>query len=121
MQQDQSVLEKPGNTQQAPTSGQVGRPHSNLSAGPAVSKTAYHAAHHPTQMATTTDEAQLTSDLDPSNKTEGLLTDFAMQQLQLRSQPFIGASADGELFADCLLYTSPSPRDRQKSRMPSSA
>ena len=25
------------------------------------------------------------------------------------------------LFAICLLYTSPSPRDRQKSRMPSSA
>ena len=24
-------------------------------------------------------------------------------------------------FDDCLLYTSPSPRDRQKSRMPSSA
>ena len=24
-------------------------------------------------------------------------------------------------FTDCLLYTSPSPRDRQKSRMPSSA
>ena len=24
-------------------------------------------------------------------------------------------------FLDCLLYTSPSPRDRQKSRMPSSA
>ena len=24
-------------------------------------------------------------------------------------------------FCDCLLYTSPSPRDRQKSRMPSSA
>ena len=32
---------------------------------------------------------------------------------------------DGEVmsanFQDCLLYTSPSPRDRQKSRMPSSA
>ena len=27
----------------------------------------------------------------------------------------------GELDYDCLLYTSPSPRDRQKSRMPSSA
>ena len=30
----------------------------------------------------------------------------------------------GKAFAelrDCLLYTSPSPRDRQKSRMPSSA
>ena len=26
-----------------------------------------------------------------------------------------------ERFIDCLLYTSPSPRDRQKSRMPSSA
>ena len=28
------------------------------------------------------------------------------------------AAEDG---GDCLLYTSPSPRDRQKSRMPSSA
>ena len=27
----------------------------------------------------------------------------------------------GALFSGCLLYTSPSPRDRQKSRMPSSA
>ena len=26
-----------------------------------------------------------------------------------------------DLFEGCLLYTSPSPRDRQKSRMPSSA
>ena len=28
---------------------------------------------------------------------------------------------DGNLYRLCLLYTSPSPRDRQKSRMPSSA
>ena len=28
---------------------------------------------------------------------------------------------DGLLSLTCLLYTSPSPRDRQKSRMPSSA
>ena len=27
----------------------------------------------------------------------------------------------GAWLSDCLLYTSPSPRDRQKSRMPSSA
>ena len=27
----------------------------------------------------------------------------------------------GETVSSCLLYTSPSPRDRQKSRMPSSA
>ena len=26
-----------------------------------------------------------------------------------------------QMYLDCLLYTSPSPRDRQKSRMPSSA
>ena len=30
-------------------------------------------------------------------------------------------SPDGKQVAFCLLYTSPSPRDRQKSRMPSSA
>ena len=28
---------------------------------------------------------------------------------------------DFEVVVSCLLYTSPSPRDRQKSRMPSSA
>ena len=30
-------------------------------------------------------------------------------------------TAEESLFQVCLLYTSPSPRDRQKSRMPSSA
>ena len=34
--------------------------------------------------------------------------------------PFGGMKASG-IGRDCLLYTSPSPRDRQKSRMPSSA
>ena len=33
----------------------------------------------------------------------------------------IKASHQVELYDDCLLYTSPSPRDRQKSRMPYSA
>ena len=33
---------------------------------------------------------------------------------------FLGAAALVRIYA-CLLYTSPSPRDRQKSRMPSSA
>ena len=32
-----------------------------------------------------------------------------------------GESARLSAYKDCLLYTSPSPRDRQKSRMPSSA
>ena len=39
--------------------------------------------------------------------------------LESRSEQF-KAAAKGEV-KDCLLYTSPSPRDRQKSRMPSSA
>ena len=51
-----------------------------------------------------------------------------------RSGPFMGSEFSYEDFSaqsaeqfdfrwlrDCLLYTSPSPRDRQKSRMPSSA
>ena len=33
----------------------------------------------------------------------------------------IAKSGKKVLFVACLLYTSPSPRDRQKSRMPSSA
>ena len=40
------------------------------------------------------------------------------------SSKFFNNSSDGgsfKLVNDCLLYTSPSPRDRQKSRMPSSA
>ena len=32
-----------------------------------------------------------------------------------------GTSFPIDLYETCLLYTSPSPRDRQKSRMPSSA
>ena len=43
----------------------------------------------------------------------------------LQRTALIPASATAESvagrFIDCLLYTSPSPRDRQKSRMPSSA
>ena len=31
------------------------------------------------------------------------------------------AAMTGAVLGGCLLYTSPSPRDRQKSRMPSSA
>ena len=35
--------------------------------------------------------------------------------------PEVTAEVTPEVTPDCLLYTSPSPRDRQKSRMPSSA
>ena len=34
---------------------------------------------------------------------------------------FMGHGMASNILKNCLLYTSPSPRDRQKSRMPSSA
>ena len=34
---------------------------------------------------------------------------------------FVGVNNNTDFLSICLLYTSPSPRDRQKSRMPSSA
>jgi adenosylhomocysteinase len=39
-----------------------------------------------------------------------------LRELYGKEKPLKGARISG-----CLLYTSPSPRDRQKSRMPSSA
>ena len=38
-----------------------------------------------------------------------------------KDNPKAKNSAKDTLIKNCLLYTSPSPRDRQKSRMPSSA
>ena len=51
--------------------------------------------------------------VDPARQAESaMLQGFLLEQ---------GAKRMQALFGDCLLYTSPSPRDRQKSRMPSSA
>ena len=56
-----------------------------------------------------------------------LSRNFSLQELT-KSDTAIRKGIDNEPNADqidklkaCLLYTSPSPRDRQKSRMPSSA
>ena len=57
---------------------------------------------------------------------------FNMVDVSSKKETFRRALASGKIFVgkevfnmiknkDCLLYTSPSPRDRQKSRMPSSA
>ena len=54
-------------------------------------------------------------------------TPYAGQVLQFDGTNWVpgaiptGGSGGGGVFYYCLLYTSPSPRDRQKSRMPSSA
>ena len=43
---------------------------------------------------------------------------YPVQWLAMRPQVLMAYSGD---YMDCLLYTSPSPRDRTRSRMPSSA
>ena len=50
-----------------------------------------------------------------------LIADDEPNQLELLSYNL--SSADFEVLraSDCLLYTSPSPRDKRQSRMPSSA
>ena len=68
--------------------------------------------------------------------TAGLLLDYVREDEELETEGQLLALVDDESqrvatvvvteiatvpFIDCLLYTSPSPRDRQKSRMPSSA
>ena len=43
------------------------------------------------------------------------------QELPHEVSPLYNKYTDAKRMNPCLLYTSPSPRDRQKSRMPSSA
>ena len=47
--------------------------------------------------------------------------ELAEDNIEKTVETSIEKSPDGEEPLACLLYTSPSPRDRQKSRMPSSA
>ena len=61
-----------------------------------------------------------------SNISTGIgFLDHMLEQLSKHSQIDINLEAKGDLHIDyhhtCLLYTSPSPRDRTRSRMPSSA
>ena len=46
---------------------------------------------------------------------------FAILVILLLGFGFKARADEGMWLLPCLLYTSPSPRDRQKSRMPSSA
>eukprot|EP01017_Pseudomicrothorax_dubius_P016405 TRINITY_DN18628_c0_g1_i1.p1 TRINITY_DN18628_c0_g1~~TRINITY_DN18628_c0_g1_i1.p1 ORF type:complete len:106 (+),score=23.30 TRINITY_DN18628_c0_g1_i1:75-392(+) len=49
-------------------------------------------------------------------RSEGRNLEFELRQITFMNEPSLLV-----MIKDCLLYTSPSPRDRQKSRMPSSA
>ena len=50
-----------------------------------------------------------------------LLVTMNMQTIaQMSCNPAMGGIAKGQIIS-CLLYTSPSPRDKHRSRMPSSA
>ena len=56
-------------------------------------------------------------ELSPLGEVSGLEGDLAKPEDATALCEFALSAGD----IDCLLYTSPSPRDRQKSRMPSSA
>ena len=60
----------------------------------------------------------------PEGKLDMAAVEELRQQLnQMQSEDSLREFAEQyeEMYYNCLLYTSPSPRDRQKSRMPSSA
>ena len=61
-------------------------------------------------------KAKLTIELDFAKEDQPLIGEVLQGILDN-----LGLSSEGSGSRTCLLYTSPSPRDRQKSRMPSSA
>ena len=55
-------------------------------------------------------------------KQELFMTEYNCLGMLMKTKNWIVCkNCDYAIQIDCLLYTSPSPRDRQKSRMPSSA
>ena len=58
---------------------------------------------------------------DAVNAQEAGIQGLTDAELREQTDRFRARLADGETLDDCLLYTSPSPRDRTRSRMPSSA
>ena len=64
---------------------------------------------------------QINKDMDPSQKRilEGQWTEICNQRAEMEESK--NAPMKNLLLNSCLLYTSPSPRDRTRSRMPSSA
>ena len=57
----------------------------------------------------------------PNIRLGEMLKSFGRQLFWVVPLFLIGSAAAWHLTKDCLLYTSPSPRDKRQSRMPSSA
>ena len=62
-----------------------------------------------------------TSEVDQVDLVTRLVNDSKIDSSYSKEQEFIEPGAQIVRFQFCLLYTSPSPRDRTRSRMPSSA
>ena len=67
------------------------------------------------------DDDRLSSELWTSDYLTGSLQGPATGDTRDNALFCGSATGEGDGLITCLLYTSPSPRDRQKSRMPSSA
>ena len=63
-------------------------------------------------------DLSVASSLEKIKMLEIAFSDF--KEIEIEDYELKGGAGDGRPYI-CLLYTSPSPRDRQKSRMPSSA
>ena len=68
-----------------------------------------------------TNGALLSDDLNAGLMVNSMFAELTLNFGDLADEGIVQLKFDHEIPEDCLLYTSPSPRDRQKSRMPSSA
>ena len=66
-------------------------------------------------------EEKLTSEIERYMANPGQALSYKIGQLKIRELRDLAKEQIGDRFDICLLYTSPSPRDEQSSRMPSSA
>ena len=67
------------------------------------------------------DAVQTYQQVEPWKKEDLLAREKETLGLYLSGHPIDGYIEELDQFTSCLLYTSPSPRDKRQSRMPSSA